>query len=92
MFDAARAALLSVHAPVPTEVAQTHSDLNAALSLQVVKPGLVAVAHGRALNKVEDLRLIADYRDAPVTVENATWALEQSSNFLLAVQTATKPS
>lgn len=86
MFDAARAALLSTQAPVPAEVARTHSGLIAAFSLHLVKPGLVAVEHGRSLNKVEDLRLIADYRGDPVTLENAAWALEQAKNFLGAVQ------
>ncbi len=51
MFDAARAALLTVNAPVPSEIARTHSGLITAFSLHVVKPGLVAVEHGRAFNK-----------------------------------------
>jgi uncharacterized protein (UPF0332 family) len=87
MFDAARAALLSINAPVPAEVARTHSGLIAAFSLHLVKPGKIGVEHGRSLNKVEDLRLIADYRGDPVTLGNAAWALEQASNFLIAVQT-----
>lgn len=86
MFDAARAALLTVQAPVPSEVARTHSGLITAFSLHLVKPGLVAVEHGRSLNKVEDLRLIADYRGDPVTLDNAAWALEQAHHFLQAVQ------
>ncbi len=86
MFDAARAALLTIQAPVPAEVARTHSGLITAFSLHLVKPGLVAVEHGRSLNKVEDLRLIADYRGDPVTLENAAWALEQAHGFLQAVQ------
>jgi uncharacterized protein (UPF0332 family) len=86
MFDAARAALLSIQAPVPAEVARTHSGLITAFSLHLVKPGLVAVEHGRSLNKVEDLRLIADYRGDPVTLDNAAWALEQAHSFLQAVQ------
>ena len=86
MFDAARAALLFIEAPVPAEVARTHSGLIAAFSLHLVKAGKVAIEHGRSLNKVEDLRLIADYRGDPVTLENAAWALEQASNFLTAVQ------
>ena len=76
MFDAARAALLFIEAPVPAEVARTHSGLIAAFSLHLVKAGKVAIEHGRSLNKVEDLRLIADYRGDPVTLENAAWALE----------------
>jgi hypothetical protein len=47
---------------------------------------LLAIEHGRSLNKVEDLRLIADYRGEPVTLTNAAWALEQASSFLLAVR------
>jgi uncharacterized protein (UPF0332 family) len=86
MFDAARAALLSINAPVPAEVARTHSGLITAFSMHLVKPGLVAVEHGRSLNKVEDLRLIADYRGDPVTVANAAWALAESERFLVAVQ------
>ncbi len=86
MFDAARAALLSLHAPVPAEVARTHSGLITAFSLHLVKPGLIAVEHGRSLNKVEDLRLIADYKGDPIKEEHATWALVQASNFLLAIQ------
>ena len=86
MFDAARAALLSISAPVPAEIARTHSGLITAFSLHLVKPGLIAVEHGRAFNKVEDLRLIADYKGDPVTIENAAWALEQSEKFLAAVQ------
>ena len=86
MFDAARAALLTVQAPVPSEVARTHSGLISAFSLHLVKRGLVAVEHGRSLNKVEDLRLIADYRGDPVTLDNAAWALEQARHFLQAVQ------
>ncbi len=86
MFNAARAALLSINAPVPAEVARTHSGLIAAFSLHLVKTGKVAIEHGRSLNKVEDLRLIADYRGDPVTLENAAWALEQANSFLVAMQ------
>jgi uncharacterized protein (UPF0332 family) len=85
MFDAARAALLKVNAPVPSEIARTHNGLITAFSLHLVKPGLIAVEHGRSLNKVEDLRLIADYKGDPVTLENAAWALVQAEKFLAAV-------
>lgn len=91
MFDAARASLLSIDAPVPAEVARTHSGLIAAFSLHLVKPGLIAVEHGRSLNKVEDLRLIADYKGEPVTLERASWALQQATDFLRAVQELPSP-
>lgn len=85
MFDAARGALLTVNAPVPSEIARTHSGLITAFSLHLVKPGRIAVEDGRALNKMEDLRLIADYKGDPVTLNNAAWALEQAEKFLAAV-------
>jgi len=42
MFDAARAALRASKAPVPPEVAKTHSGLISAFSLHLVKAGLVS--------------------------------------------------
>lgn len=85
MFDAARAALIATRAPVQAEVARTHSGLIAAFSMHLVKPGLIAVEHGRSLNKVEDLRLIADYKDDPVSADKATWALEQAVKFVAVI-------
>lgn len=85
MFDAARAALIATRAPVQAEVARTHSGLIAAFSMHLVKPGLIAVEHGRSLNKVEDLRLIADYKGDPVSADKATWALEQSVKFVAVI-------
>ena len=61
MFDAARAALLASGAPVPAEIAKTHSGLISAFSLHLVKTGRVPVEFGKSLNKAEELRLIADY-------------------------------
>ena len=90
MFDAARAALLAANAPVEAEASRTHSGLIAAFSLHLVKPGLVALDHGRALNKVEDLRLIADYKGDEITADRAAWALEQASKFVSAVRIALK--
>ncbi len=88
MFDAARAALLASKASVEAEVARTHSGLITAFSLHLVKTGRIALEHGRALNKVEDLRLIADYRGDQVTLENARWAVEQSALFVAAIEAA----
>ena len=74
MFDAARSALLSSGAPVEPEVARTHGGPISAFSLHLVKTGRVPVELGRALNKVEDLRLIADYTGDLIGKEEATWA------------------
>lgn len=86
MFDAARAALIASSAPVEPEIARTHSGLITAFSLHLVKPGRVAVEHGRALNKVEDLRLIADYRGDTVSPDKAAWAVEPATNFIVAIR------
>ena len=82
MFDAARAALLASDAPVVPEVVKTHSGLISAFSLHLVKTGQVSVELGKALNKVEDLRLIADYKGDPVELEDATWAVQQAERFV----------
>lgn len=82
MFDAARAALLASGAPVGPEVAKTHSGLITAFSLHLVKTGQVSVELGKALNKVEDLRLVADYKGDPIETEDATWAVQQAQKFV----------
>lgn len=85
MFDAARAALLTCKAPVPPEVAKTHSGLISAFSLYLVKTGIFPVALGKSLNKAEDLRLIADYKGDPLNEEEAKWVTQQATIFVEAI-------
>jgi uncharacterized protein (UPF0332 family) len=82
MFDAARAALIASKAPVPPEIAKTHSGLIAAFSLHLVKPGLFPVELGRAFNRAEDLRLVADYKGDSISPEDALWAVQHAQSFL----------
>ena len=82
MFDAARAALLASNTLVPSEIAKTHSGLIAAFSLHLVKPGLFPVALGKSFNKVEDLRLVADYKGDPLGAEDALWTVQQAQAFV----------
>ncbi len=91
MFDAARAALSSSRAPVETEMIKTHSGLIAAFSLHLVKTGQVPIELGKALNKIEDLRLIADYTGDPVEIEKADWAVQQAEIFVQAMQSTFSP-
>ena len=86
MFDAARAALLVSGAPVEPEIAKTHNGLISAFSLHLVKMGRVPVELGRALNKAEELRLIADYKGDPIEKEDAAWAVSQAQAFVQAMQ------
>jgi uncharacterized protein (UPF0332 family) len=85
MFDAARAALLAVGAPVDAEVARTHGGLISAFSLHLVKTGRLDMALGKALNRAEEIRLVADYRGDRIDPQRAHWAVEQASAFIAAI-------
>jgi uncharacterized protein (UPF0332 family) len=82
MFDAARAALLATAAPVPPEIAKTHSGLISAFSLHLIKTGKLPTELGKALNKVEGLRLVSDYKGDSVSLEDTQWAVEQANTFV----------
>lgn len=92
MFDAARAALVASRAPVAPEVAKTHNGLIAAFSLHLVKTGRVPVDLGRALNKAEELRLVADYKGDPIELADASWAVAQAGGFVQAMKSTFMPS
>ena len=82
MFDAARAALITVQPAPASEAIKTHSGLISAFSLQLVKTGRVSVELGKSFSKVSDIRLIADYSDEEVSVDRAGWAVEQAKEFV----------
>ena len=82
MFDAARASLIASKAPVPPDIAKTHSGLISAFSLHLVKPGLFPVELGRSLNKAEDLRLVAHYKGDSIEAEEAIWVVQQAQAFI----------
>ncbi len=86
MFDAARAALLASEAPVEAEVARTHGGLISAFSLHLVKTGRVSIELGRTLNRVEEIRLVADYKGDSVDHEHAAWAVVQAGTFVQTMQ------
>ena len=86
MFDAARAALLASGAPVPAEIAKTHSGLISAFSLHLVKTGRVPVEFGKTLNKAEELRLIADYKGDPIENDAASWVVSEAHSFVQMMQ------
>jgi len=88
MFDAARAALMASKLSDDVLTIRTHSGLIASFSLKLVKSGLVDIELGKALNKVEDLRLVADYKGDAVEMEDATWAVQQATEFVSSMQTS----
>lgn len=89
--DAAPAALLTSGAPVEPEIARTHSGLISAFSLHLVKTGRASVELGKALNKVDDLRLVADYKGDPVENEEAGWAVQRAETFVHTMQSTFIP-
>ena len=78
MFDAARAALLQVKAPVRTEIAKTHNGLSAAFSLHLIKSGQLSPGLGRA----HETRLLADYTGDPVELDVAEKLVQQAAEFI----------
>ncbi len=86
MFDAAQAALLAANVDVSQSAARTHRGLIAAFGKHLVQGKHVAAEFGGALNKVERLRLLADYTGDPVSLEDAEWAVAQAEAFVEAMQ------
>ena len=86
MFDAARAALLVSKSVTDLSTIKTHSGLITSFSLLLVKTGHVSIELGKSLNKVEDLRLLADYKGEEIGLEQAQWALKEARVFVLALQ------
>jgi uncharacterized protein (UPF0332 family) len=85
MFDAARAALLTVEEPLRSEVIKTHSGLITAFSLYLIKTGRIPERYGKALRQVDQIRLIADYSDAEIESADAATAIRLASDFVEAV-------
>lgn len=88
MFDAARAALLASGIQTGAEVPRTHGGVISAFSLQLVKPGRVSLELGRAFNRAEEIRLVADYKGETVDQKHAAWAVAQASAFVHAMREA----
>ena len=91
MFDAARAALLVSKSVTDLSTIKTHSGLITTFSLSLVKTGHVSVELGKSINKVEDLRLLADYIGEDIALEQAQWALKEARAFVLALQKYNQP-
>jgi uncharacterized protein (UPF0332 family) len=87
MFDAARAALVADGCADQVLGIKTHSGLISFFSLRLVKTGRVSVELGKSFNKVEDLRLLADYRGDALELAQAQWAVEQAQLFVHGLQT-----
>ena len=88
MFDAARAALLRVGDDLP----KTHSGTATLFGQHLVKPGLLPDHLGRDLNRVEELRNIADYTVDKVDIAHTDDAIAKADVFLKTVRTYLYPT
>ncbi len=71
MHDAAHAALLATGNEPPRAPIKSHHGLMAAFGRTLVLSGEIHPDHGRALNSVQDVRLLADYSAEPPPPEIA---------------------
>ena len=85
MFDAAIAALSWAGADTGQAPPKTHGGLIASFGQHLVRTGNLPTECGRALNRVQELRLTADYLAEPVPLDKAKWAIEEADSFVAAV-------
>ena len=85
MFDAAHAALLHQGALANPAETHTHGGLIAAFSMHLVKTGILPADLGRALNRVERIRLLADYTGEEIDRDRATWTVDRAATFVQAI-------
>ncbi len=86
MFDAAHAALFATGHETPETLVKTHQGLIAAFGKKLVLGGHVDASLGRTLNRVGDIRLLADYDAEPPGIDDATWVVEQAEAFVMALR------
>lgn len=86
MFNAAHAALLWADAKTNPGITKTHSGLIAAVGQSLVKPGLLSIELGRSLNRMERMRLLADYTSEAIPADKAAQAVIEAELFLVAVR------
>ena len=86
MHDAAHAALFATGDETSDAIIKTHHRLIAEFGKKIVLGGQIDANFGRALNRVQDIRLLADYDAAPPSLTDAAWCVEQAEAFVAAVR------
>lgn len=92
MFNAAHAALLWSGAQVNPGETKKHNSLIAAFGKHLVLTGLLPSELGKALNKAESIRIMADYTGEDIGDEKATELVEQAALFVGAVKDRFAPT
>jgi uncharacterized protein (UPF0332 family) len=85
MHDAAHAALLATGHEKPDAIIKMHHSLIAAFGKQLVLSGKIDAAFGRAFNRVQDMRVLADYSAEPPPLDDTRSAVEQAEAFVSAI-------
>ena len=91
MFNAAHAALLWSGAHVNPGETKKHN-LIAAFGKHLVLTGLLPSDLGKALNKAENVRILADYTGEDIELEKAAEIVEQAAQFVTAVENKFAPA
>jgi len=86
MHDAAHAALFATGFETPEAIIKTHNNLIAEFGKRLVLGGRIDAAHGRAFNKVQEIRLLADYSAEPPSFDDAHGAVDKAEAFVAAVR------
>lgn len=86
MHDAAHAALLATGFETPEAIIKTHHTLIAEFGKKLVLGGQIDAEHGRAFNKVQEIRLVSDYSAEPPPLDDAQGAVEKAEAFVAAVR------
>ena len=87
MFDAARAALLTIG----LEVGKTHRGVLSAFSAAFIKDGPLPKDVGRFLKHAETFRYVADYEGSPISLNEARALVEQAEHIVAAVRATCMP-
>jgi uncharacterized protein (UPF0332 family) len=86
MHDAAHAALIAGGHETPDAMIKTHHTLIAEFGKKLVQGGQMDARLGRAFNKVEDIRRLADYSSESPPLDEARWVVEQAEAFVAAIK------
>ena len=90
MHDAAHAALFATGFETPDAIIKTHRLFIAEFGKKIVLGGQIDAMLGRALNRVQDIRLLADYDAKQPSLDDAPWSVEQAEVFVAAIKPASK--
>jgi len=86
MFNAAHAALLWSGAHTNPGETRKHSSLIAAFGKHLVLTGIFPQGLGKALNRAESIRLLADYTGEGIDSQQAHSIVKEAENFVSAVK------